>query len=243
MTVERGLAPFWLDPDDPDTGFPDVEQALKEPDGLLAIGGDLSVPRLLAAYSRGIFPWYGPGQPILWWSPDPRLVLRPRELRISRSLARTLRKATFKVTLDIDFAAVVAGCAAPRTRESGTWITGEMQTAYAELHRQGYAHSVECWQQGRLVGGLYGVSIGRVFFGESMFTLMSDASKVALAHLARQLDRWEFPLIDCQIYTRHLEGLGATSLPRPEFTRILEQACALPPPPGPWAFEADLFER
>jgi leucyl/phenylalanyl-tRNA--protein transferase len=241
MTVERGLAPFWIDPDDPDVAFPDVERALKEPDGLLAVGGDLSVPRLLAAYRHGIFPWYGPGQPILWWSPDPRLVLRPEDLRISRSLARTLRKATFRVTLDSDFAAVVAGCAAPRSRESGTWITGEMQAAYVELHRAGYAHSVECWQQGRLVGGLYGVSIGRVFFGESMFTLISDASKVALAHLARQLERWKFRLIDCQVHTRHLEGLGATSLPRPEFTRVLEQACDLPPPPGPWVFEADLF--
>jgi len=243
MTMEQSLAPFWLDPDDPDAGFPEVDRALREPDGLLAIGGDLSVPRLLQAYRQGIFPWYGPGQPILWWSPDPRLVLRPGNLRISRSLARTLRKAVIKVTLDTDFAAVVRACAAPREAASGTWIGAEMQAAYTDLHRQGYAHSVECWHEGRLVGGLYGVSIGRVFFGESMFTRMSDASKVALVHLVRQLDHWDFPLIDCQVYTRHLEGLGATSMSRQEFTRILGQACALPPPPGPWAFEAGLIEH
>jgi leucyl/phenylalanyl-tRNA--protein transferase len=243
MSREQGLAPFWLDPDDPYTGFPLVEQALREPDGLLAIGGDLSVPRLLEAYHRGIFPWYGPGQPILWWSPDPRLVLRPADLRISRSLGRTLRKAAFRVTLDNDFQAVLAGCAAPRRDQGGTWISAEMEAAYTDLHRLGYAHSVECWHEGRLAGGLYGVSIGRVFFGESMFTLVSDASKVALVYLARQLQRWDFPLIDCQVYTRHLEHLGATPIPRPAFTRILEQACALPPPPGPLAFEPDLFDR
>ncbi len=243
MILEQGPAPFWLDPDDPDAGFPDVERALKEPDGLLAIGGDLSVPRLLEAYRRGIFPWYGSGQPILWWSPDPRLVLRPGDLRISRSLTKTLRKAVFRVTMDSDFAAVVEGCAAPRRADSGTWITDAMKAAYIELHRQGYAHSVECWHEGRLVGGLYGVSIGRVFFGESMFTRMSDASKVALVQLARQLERWDFPVIDCQVYTPHLEDLGATSMSRLDFTRTLERACALPPPAGPWAFEAGLFDR
>jgi leucyl/phenylalanyl-tRNA--protein transferase len=243
MTMEQGQAPFWLDPDDPDSDFPDVERALKEPDGLLAIGGDLSVSRLLKAYRRGIFPWYGPGQPILWWAPDPRLLLRPGDLRISRSLGKTLRKAAFRVTLDTDFAAVVAGCAAPRSIGDGTWITGEMKAAYTELHRQGHAHSVECWQQDRLVGGLYGVSIGRVFFGESMFALVNDASKVALAYLARQLDRWDFPVIDCQVYTRHLERLGATTMSRAAFTGILEQACGLPAPPSPWVLETDLFDR
>jgi leucyl/phenylalanyl-tRNA---protein transferase len=240
MTTLRGAAPFWLDPDDPNIDFPDVELALKEPDGLLAIGGDLSCSRLLSAYVNGIFPWYGPGQPILWWSPDPRLVLLPEALRISRSLRKTLRKPVFRVTLDEAFEAVIGHCAGPRANVSGTWITPEMTAAYLELHRQGYAHSVECWQGNRLVGGLYGVSIGRIFFGESMFAHRSDASKVALAHLVRQLRRWDFPLIDCQVYTRHLESLGAMPLPRKAFTRLLRVACALPPPPSPWRFDEDL---
>ena len=240
MTTLRGTAPFWLDPENPDVSFPDVELALKEPDGLLAIGGDLSCTRLLTAYGNGIFPWYGPGQPILWWSPDPRLVLWPETLHISRSLLKTLRKRPFRVTLDEDFEAVIDQCAGPRDNASGTWITLEMRTAYLELHRQGYAHSVECWQDTRLVGGLYGVSIGRAFFGESMFAHVSDASKVALVHLAQQLRCWGFPLIDCQVHTRHLESLGAVSLPRKEFSRILRTACALPPPPSPWRFDQDL---
>ena len=240
MTTLRGSAPFWLDPENRDITFPDVELALKEPDGLLAIGGDLSTVRLLNAYASGIFPWYGPGQPILWWSPDPRLVLRPETLHISRSLQKTLRKRPFRVTLDAAFEAVIDNCSAPRDNASGTWITAEMKTAYLELHRQGYAHSVECWQDKRLVGGLYGVSIGRIFFGESMFAHASDASKVALATLARQLGRWGFPAIDCQVHTRHLESLGAVSLPRKEFSRILRTACASPPPPSPWRFDQDL---
>jgi leucyl/phenylalanyl-tRNA--protein transferase len=237
MTTLRGTAPFWLDPECQDITFPDVELALKEPDGLLAIGGDLSSTRLISAYERGIFPWYGPGQPILWWSPDPRLVLRPESLHISRSLRKTLRKRAFRVTLDEAFEAVIGHCAGPRENAGGTWITSEMTMAYLELHRQGYAHSVECWQNNRLVGGLYGVSIGRVFFGESMFAHTSDASKVALANLAMQLSRWGFPLIDCQVHTPHLESLGAISLPRKEFTRILRAACTLPVPPSPWRFE------
>jgi leucyl/phenylalanyl-tRNA--protein transferase len=239
MTTLRGTAPFWLDPESPDVTFPDVELALKEPDGLLAIGGDLSTARLLSAYVNGIFPWYGPGQPILWWSPDPRLVLQPEALHISRSLLKTLRKRHFRVTLDAAFEAVIGHCAGPRYNASGTWITPEMTTSYLELHRQGYAHSVECWQDNRLVGGLYGVSIGRVFFGESMFAHTSDASKVALVNLALQLSQWGFPLIDCQVHTRHLESLGAMPLPRKEFTGILRTACALPPPSAPWRFERD----
>ncbi|MGB7933717.1 MAG: leucyl/phenylalanyl-tRNA--protein transferase [Gammaproteobacteria bacterium] len=239
MTTLRGTAPFWLDPENPDITFPDVELALKEPDGLLAIGGDLSTARLLNAYASGIFPWYGPGQPILWWSPDPRLVLRPETLHISRSLQKTLRKRPFRVTLDAAFEAVIDNCAAPRANASGTWITPEMTTAYLELHRQGYAHSVECWQDKRLVGGLYGVSIGRVFFGESMFAHASDASKVALATLARQLSHWGFPVIDCQVHTRHLQSLGAIPLLRKEFITILRAGCALTPPPSPWRFDRD----
>ena len=239
MTTLRGKAPFWLDPENPDLSFPDVELALKEPDGLLAIGGDLSCARLLKAYACGIFPWYGPGQPILWWSPDPRLVLQPEALHISRSLRKTLKKGIFRVTMDEAFAAVIDSCAGPRENRSGTWITPEMAAAYLELHREGYAHSVECWREGQLVGGLYGVSIGRVFFGESMFTRVSDASKVALVTLAAQLRRWNFPLIDCQVHTPHLESLGAIPLPRQEFTGILRSACALPPPPSPWRLERD----
>jgi leucyl/phenylalanyl-tRNA--protein transferase len=237
MTMLRGTAPFWLDPDSPDVTFPDVELALNEPDGLLAIGGDLSCARLLTAYVNGVFPWYGPGQPILWWSPDPRMVLLPGSLHISRSLRKTLRKRAFRVTLDVDFEAVIGSCAGPRDNAIGTWITAEMTDAYLELHRQGYAHSVECWHDERLVGGLYGVSIGRVFFGESMFAHTRDASKVALANLAMQLTYWGFPLIDCQVHTRHLESLGAIPMPRMEFTGILRTACALPPPPSPWRFE------
>jgi leucyl/phenylalanyl-tRNA--protein transferase len=239
MTTLRGTAPFWLNPESPDVTFPDVELALKEPDGLLAIGGDLSLSRLLTAYVNGIFPWNGPGQPILWWSPDPRLVLPPADLRISRSLRKTLKKHVFRVTLDEAFEAVIGHCAGPRAHTSGTWITPEMTAAYLELHRQGYAHSVECWQEDRLAGGLYGVSIGRIFFGESMFAHISDASKVAMAYLAWQLRRWDFPLIDCQVYTPHLESLGAVLLSRKEFTGILRVACALPPPPSPWRFERD----
>jgi leucyl/phenylalanyl-tRNA--protein transferase len=242
MTTLRGNAPFWLDPEKRDITFPEVELALKEPDGLLAIGGDLSTTRLLNAYASGIFPWYGPGQPILWWSPDPRLVLQPETLHISRSLQKTLRKHPFRITLDTAFDAVIDHCAAPRDNASGTWIIPEMTTAYLELHRQGYAHSVECWQEQRLVGGLYGVSIGRIFFGESMFALASDASKVALATLARQLSRWGFPLIDCQVHTPHLESLGAIPLPRKEFIGILRTACALPPPPSPWRFDRDFAD-
>jgi leucyl/phenylalanyl-tRNA--protein transferase len=241
MTTLRGDAPFWLDPENPDLDFPDVELALREPDGLLAIGGDLSCPRLLNAYAHGIFPWYGPGQPILWWSPDPRLVLEPGALRISRSLRKTLRKGLFRVTLDEAFEAVIGGCAGPRENASGTWITPEMTAAYLELHRQGHAHSVECWLHNRLVGGLYGVSIGRMFFGESMFAHVSDTSKVALAALAAQLCRWDFPLIDCQVHTPHLESLGATPLSRKEFTARMHRACALSPPPSPWRFDADLM--
>ncbi len=236
MTTLRGTAPFWLDPENQDITFPAAELALKEPDGLLAIGGDLSIARLLNAYVNGIFPWFGPGQPILWWSPDPRVVLRPETVHISRSLQKTLRKRLFRVTLDEAFEAVIDNCAAPRDNASGTWITPEMTTAYLELHRQGYAHSVESWQDKRLVGGLYGVSIGRVFFGESMFAHASDASKVALATLARQLSHWGFPLIDCQVHTLHLQSLGAIPLPRKEFIGILDTACSLAPPPSPWRF-------
>ena len=237
MKFAHGVAPFWLDPENPEIGFPDVELALKEPDGLLAIGGDLSVPRLLQAYRQAIFPWYGPGQPILWWSPDPRLVLYPERLHVSRSLAKVLKKPVFEVTMDQAFESVIHACAGDRADASGTWITPEMHQAYVDLHNQGHAHSVECWQEGRLVGGLYGVSIGRMFFGESMFATVNNASKVALARLAQQLACWDFRLIDCQVHTSHLVALGANTMSRNEFVYVLKKACALPGPDSPWAFD------
>jgi leucyl/phenylalanyl-tRNA--protein transferase len=230
--------PFWIDAQDPDLRFPDVALALRDPDGLLALGGDLSSERLLLAYRSGIFPWYGPGQPVLWWSPDPRLVLFPEALRVSRSLARTLRGGSFRVTLDTAFSAVIEQCAARRKGQAGTWITAEMRHAYQQLHRAGYAHSAESWQGDTLVGGLYGVAIGRIFFGESMFTRVSDASKVAFVHLVRQLQAWDFPLIDCQVHTRHLQSLGAVDIPRAEFVQQLAVHCARAPVTGPWHIEA-----
>ena len=224
----------WLDSGDP---FPEVERALAEPNGLLAAGADLSLPRLLEAYRNGIFPWFGHDQPILWWSPDPRMVLFPAELKVSRSLARTLRNARFEVRADTAFDAVIEGCRQPRRGESGTWITEEMAEAYGTLHRAGFAHSVETWLDGKLVGGLYGVALGRAFFGESMFARVSDASKVALVALARQLQHWGFGVIDCQMNTAHLASLGAREIPRAEFTRRLRELVHYAPVPVPWRLE------
>lgn len=223
MTRNQGPAPYWIDPDSPEIYFPDVEAALREPDGLLAVGGDLKPERLLYAYRNGIFPWFGPDQPILWWAPDPRLVLFPEQLRISRSLSRTLRKQLFTITFDTAFAQVVRECAAPRPGQAGTWITPEMQAAYRHMHELGHAHSVECWQQGELVGGLYGIAIGHVFFGESMFTRVTDASKVGFVALVQKLQASGYRLIDCQVHTAHLESLGAAMIPRREFTRLLKR--------------------
>ncbi|MFA7386161.1 MAG: leucyl/phenylalanyl-tRNA--protein transferase [Thiohalobacteraceae bacterium] len=235
-----GRAPYWLDPDDPQAPFPPVELALREPDGLLALGGDLAPERLLRAYRRGIFPWYSAGQPILWWSPDPRMVLRPSQLKISRSLGKTLRKKRFEITLDKAFDAVMAGCAEPRADSDGTWITPEMRRAYGQLHAAGYAHSVEAWHENQLVGGLYGVALGRVFFGESMFARVTDASKVAFAHLVRQLARRRFGLIDCQVHTGHLASLGAEPLARAIFVRELDRLADSNPAPLAWQLDADL---
>jgi leucyl/phenylalanyl-tRNA--protein transferase len=224
----------WLDVDDP---FPDVEEALDDPNGLLAAGADLSPARLIEAYRRGIFPWFNDHDPILWWSPDPRMVLLPRELHVSHSLKRVLKSQRFVVTLDTAFADVMRGCAAPRDDGQGTWITGEMVAAYARLASRGLAHSVEVWRDNRLVGGLYGVAIGRMFFGESMFSRMSDASKVALVHLVQQLGRWDFELIDCQMATAHLASLGAREIPRAEFLRRVRRLTTEPPVPSPWRFD------
>lgn len=235
----------WLTADAP---FPAVESALIEPNGLLCAGADLSPERLLAAYQRGIFPWFSPGEPILWWSPDPRMVLLPQQLVLRRSLLKVLRNRPYEVRLDSDFAAVMAACAAPRQPGQGTWISNEMQAAYLRLHQLGHAHSVEVWQDGRLIGGLYGVALGRVFFGESMFSRVHDASKIALAHLCRFLDQRGFAMIDCQMYTDHLASLGARPVPRHDFVQRLQQHQAAGEQhqqPGRWPQEAaaDLFRR
>ncbi len=228
----RGLAPYWIDPRSDNVEFPDVSLALDEPDGLLAVGGDLNPQRLLAAYRLGIFPWYNEGQPILWWAPNPRAVLFPQRLKISRSLRKTLRNQSFTVTLDQTFTDVIEACGHPRNyqTQSGTWITQEMKQAYQQLYEQGYAHSVECWHDGRLVGGLYGVAIGRVFFGESMFTRRSDASKVAFVALTQQLAHWQFGVIDCQVQSQHLESLGAETICREQFTDLLDTFGEQPEP-------------
>ncbi len=220
--------------------FPPVDTALAHPNGLLAKGGDLSLPRLLDAYRHGIFPWFNPGEPILWWSPDPRMALVPGEIRVSRSLARRLRNAGFEVRVDTAFVEVMRGCAEPRRGETGTWISPVMVAAYARLFDAGYAHSVETWHAGRLVGGLYGVAIGRMFYGESMFSRMPDASKVALVQLARQLHAWDFGLIDCQMETPHLARMGARPMPRAAFVARLEELVDLPHRPGPWTFNLEI---
>ena len=267
------------------TPFPPIEHALRSPNGLLAAGGDLSAPRLLNAYRHGVFPWFNPGEPILWWSPDPRMVLIPDEFKISRSLAKTLRNDRYEVRFDTAFEQVMRACAAPRDGTGGgygTWIHEDMIAAYCALHQQGYAHSVEVWMPKKsfqlqikgetrrrqvngldsamstaksergsqhsiadeleleLAGGLYGVAIGRMFYGESMFSFASNASKIALAHLAKQLERWQFGMIDCQMNTAHLASLGAREIPRGEFITQLQELinCA---PVARWQFDTDLF--
>jgi len=215
----------WLDIDDPEAPFPALTSALTDPDGLLAFGGDLSITRLLKAYRLGIFPWYSDSQPIMWWSPDPRMVLFPKDLKISRSLAKTCRKHIYQITLNKAFPEVIHACAQPRSDHEGTWITNEMQHAYCALHNAGHAHSVEAWQGDQLVGGLYGIAIGQVFFGESMFARATDASKVAFVHLVRLLQSWDFQLIDCQVDSSHLQSLGASQLSRAEFSHYLDSYC------------------
>ncbi len=219
--------------------FPPLEAALTEPNGLLAAGGDLTPERVIAAYRRGIYPWYSTGEPILWWSPHPRMVLFPDEFRITRSLAKTLRNASYEIRLDTAFASVVNACAgAPREGQAGTWITREMRQAYVELHRRGFGHSVETWIDGELVGGLYGIAIGQAFYGESMFSLKRDASKIALAHLCAHLTHRGFGIIDCQMETRHLASLGARPIARSEFAERLDVLCLDGDPPGTWVAKA-----
>ena len=213
----------WLSPEDAPERFPPLERALDDPPGLLAAGGDLSSNRLLAAYERGIFPWYSQGQPVLWWSPDPRAVLFPAEFRLHRSLAKTLRHRGFELQVNQDFQAVIDGCAAPRARSPGTWLLPEMRAAYAGLHLLGYAHSIETWREGQLVGGLYGIRLGSVFFGESMFSRERDASKAAIAHLAQLCVQAGIAVIDCQLPSTHLMSLGARTIPRTQFQALLRQ--------------------
>lgn len=222
----------YIPPRSPADTFPPTRDALREPNGLLAVGGDLSAERLLAAYSRGIFPWYSDGDPLLWWTPDPRTVLVPETLRISRSLGKRIRSGRFTVRIDTRFDDVVRACAAPRATDTGgTWIDEEMREAYGRLHARGYAHTVESWRDGQLVGGLYGVALGRIFFGESMFARESDASKVALAHLCSL----GFGLIDCQMASAHLTRLGATQIRRRAFEDALREHIGREPVLGPAA--------
>lgn len=227
----------FLNPDFPDQEFPPLENALDDPDGLLAVGGCLSPKRLINAYTRGIFPWFNPGEMILWWSPDPRLVLFPEYLTISRSLAKTIRKQKFSITIDRAFANVIQACAKSREYANGTWIGSEIQQAYIDLHHQGYAHSIEAWFDDELVGGLYGVALGKVFFGEAMFHTQSDASKVSFAFLVNKLVEWEYQLIDCQVYTPHLVSLGAQEISRQRFQGLLEKYCSQQPVVEAWAPE------
>jgi leucyl/phenylalanyl-tRNA--protein transferase len=222
--------------------FPPVERALAEPNGLLAAGADLSPPRLLDAYRNGIFPWYSEGQPPLWWSPNPRMVLIPAELKLARSLRKRIARRDYEVRTDTAFEAVIRACAAPRAGQEGTWITEDMVAAYTQLHAAGYAHSVETWMGGELAGGLYGVAIGRAFFGESMFTAVPDASKIALAHLVRQLERLGFGMIDCQMRTEHLARFGAREIPRAAFTRKLAELVNYPQTERDWRLDNDLFD-
>jgi leucyl/phenylalanyl-tRNA--protein transferase len=216
-----------------DSVFPPVHWASKS--GLLAVGGDLSPRRLLMAYRHGIFPWYSEAEPILWWSPDPRFVLFSEELRITRSMRQFLKKGTARITYDRNFPAVIAACQKPRPQQEATWITPEMQDAYIVLHEQGFAHSVEVWQEDVLVGGLYGVSLGRCFFGESMFSTVSNASKAALIDLVCRLKPLGFSLIDCQVYTAHLESLGGRHIPRSEFMVQLTKALKQETLRGNWS--------
>ncbi|MGH8372803.1 MAG: leucyl/phenylalanyl-tRNA--protein transferase [Gammaproteobacteria bacterium] len=229
----------WIRADDPLDAFPDPRTALREPDGLLAAGGDLSSARLVYAYRHGIFPWYSEGQPILWWCPDPRAVLFPENLHISHSLRKTLRQHHYEVSLDRAFREVVRACAGARRHQpdAGTWITSEMEIAYTGLHQLGHAHSVEVWMDSQLAGGLYGIAIGDIFFGESMFSRQTDASKIALVWLTRQLMTWGIKMIDCQVASTHLQTLGSVNIPRAEFLDLLKRYTSSDRQSGKWQLE------
>ena len=223
-----------LNPDNPNELFPPLKTALIDPNGLLAAGGCLSATRLINAYKQGVFPWFNPGEPILWWSPDPRLILTPLALKISRSLAKTIRQQRFKLTIDKAFVEVIDACAMVREYTQGTWISEEMKQAYTQLHHQGVAHSVEAWLDDELVGGLYGVAIGQVFFGESMFHTQRDASKVVFTQLVQKLHSWGYQLIDCQVHSNHLASLGAYEISREHFMKNLNTYCYKSPMSTAW---------
>lgn len=228
----------WFDPRNPSEDFPPSAQALRNPDGLIAAGGDLSVTRLLRAYSRGIFPWFNPNEPILWWTPDPRAVIVPSDLHASRSLRRAINRNDYRLSFDSAFAEVMRCCS--ERPGHGTWLGPSMQVAYLEMYRRGYAHSIELWHDDVLVGGLYGVALGRVFFGESMFSRANNASKIVMYWLCQQLRAWEFTLLDCQVTSAHLQRMGACSISRADFEKILKQAiptCVAPA--GKWHFDID----
>lgn len=235
--MDNPIRLHWLDPRDPRQPFPPAHLAMREPNGLLAIGGDLSTPRLLNAYAQGIFPWYNADEPILWWCPDPRAVLPPAQLHVSRSLARRIRRRDVEVRFDSAFDAVLAGCAAPRHGTRGTWLGADMQRAYRQLFAEGHAHCIEIWRDDRLIGGLYGVAIGQMFYGESMFSAETDASKLALYWLCRHLRAWGYVLLDCQVYSPHLGSLGAVELPRDVFLEQARPAARRPGRRGPWQFD------
>ncbi len=232
----------WITADAAADDFPPPERALTQPEGLLASGGDLSVARLLAAYRRGIFPWYDSGQPVLWWSPNPRAFLPVDGLHVSKSLRRSLRRIPYELSFDQDFRGVISACAAPRRNEPLTWILPEMIEAYCALHVAGHAHSLEVRVEGQLIGGIYGVSIGRMFCAESMFSRISDASKIAVAALIWQLADWGFPGIDCQVPSAHLQSLGCVAMPRAEFLSLNAHYQALPSPPA-WTFDRQVLAR
>ncbi|WP_374679830.1 leucyl/phenylalanyl-tRNA--protein transferase [Hydrocarboniphaga effusa] len=235
--MDNPIRLHWLDPRDPHQPFPSPHLAMRDPNGLLAIGGDLSMTRLIRAYSQGIFPWYNPDEPILWWSPDPRAVLLPDAMNVSRSLRKSIRRDDYAVTLDTAYTSVLAACAGTRRHSRGTWLGPDMRLAYEELHRRGYAHSVEVWRGGELVGGLYGVALGRAFFGESMFSRANDTSKIALFWLCEQLRAWDFRLVDCQVASEHLKTLGAVDVSRERFLNLLRPAVNLPGRTGHWRFD------
>lgn len=230
----RPLGLHWISRVDPPDAFPPIENALVEPDGLLAAGGDLSEERLLFAYRHGIFPWFDEGQPILWWSPHPRCVIEPQDFHASRRLRRALNRSGFEISFNRAFDAVIAGCSAPRPGQNDTWITADMAASYQSLHRRGWAHSVEVWRDDELAGGLYGLAVGRVFFGESMFSAVTDGSKAALLALCRLLNEQEFALLDCQIVSPHLLTLGASLMSRSEFRTVLDTACSTVEPFDDW---------
>ena len=238
--MDNPIRLHWLDPRDPDQSFPPSHLAMRDPNGLLAIGGDLSVRRMLRAYSQGIFPWYNPDEPILWWCPDPRSVLHPDWLKVSRSLRKAIARKDYAVTMDHAFRDVLQACAGARAKSRGTWLGSDMQAAYCDLHREGHSHSVEVWREGKLIGGLYGVNIGRVFFGESMFSHATDASKIALYYLCEQLRQWEYELIDCQISSAHLSSLGAQEISRKAFLALLAPVVQLQGHAGRWDFNVEV---